>query len=86
MRWERYSTAVMQAARKMDLDEFRAAMGALDYPYGAQLLTPWEDKFYESMLEHLALLDYLFSSRQMREIFKMREKYDLDIQHREATR
>lgn len=85
MRWDSYSPAVQRAARKMDAAEFRAAMEALDYPHGADLLTPWEDKFYESMLEHLALPDYRFSSRQMREIFKMREKYDLDIRHKEAT-
>ncbi len=81
-----YSSSVSRAARRMDAEEFRTAMEELDHPYSQELMTPWEQDFYESMLEHLALDDYRFSERQVREIFKIREKYDLDIQHGEAIR
>lgn len=68
----------------MDPEEFKIAMEELEVIYEAELMTTWEQGFYEDMLENFAAGDYRFSHKQIREIFKMREKYDLDISHRRA--
>lgn len=86
MNWKAGSLKANQAARRMNLEEFRRAMDDLELPYERELMNTWEQGFYEDILENLADLEYRFSFRQLREVFKMREKYDLDIQHGEAMR
>jgi len=70
----------------MRMDEFRTAIEELEGPYSRELLTTWEQGFFEDILERLAEVDYRFSKKQVERIEAMREKYDLDIQHQEAIR
>lgn len=78
MNWKAGSLAVNRAARRMNIEELRQAMDDLNLPYERELMTTWEQSFYEDMLENVADGQYRFSFRQLREVFKMREKYDLE--------
>ena len=68
----------------MDLENFRPAMEELEVIYEAELMTTWEQGFYEDILERLAEPDYGFSEKQIDAVMAMRKKYDLDILHRRA--
>jgi hypothetical protein len=68
-----------------ELENFRPAMEELEVIYEAELMTVWEQGFYEDILEHLAEVDYGFSEKQIDAVLAMREKYDLDILHRRAS-
>ncbi len=68
------------------IQEFNAAMDDLVLPYERELMTVWEQGFYEDMLEAQAAEGYRFTDPQIDQVLKMREKYDLDIKHGEALR
>ena len=68
------------------IQEMMQAMDELDHPYNQELMTTWEQDFFESMLEHLADPGYRFTQKQVDQIERIRTKYDLDIKHGEAIR
>lgn len=70
----------------MRVEELRVVMDELALPYDRELMTTWEQTFYEDLLEKMADVDYRFSYKQLARVEAMREKYDLDIKHGEAMR
>ena len=70
----------------MRMEEFREAMDDLEGPHSQELLTTWEQGFFEDMQEALAEVGYRFTDPQIDKVLAMREKYDLDIRHGEAIR
>ena len=70
----------------MRMEDFREAMDELETIYAAEMLTVWEQGFFEDMQEALAEVGYRFTDPQIDLVLKMREKYDLDIRHGEAIR
>jgi len=70
----------------MNMEDFRTSIDELEPIYSAEMMTTWEQGFFEDILERLAEVDYGFSEKQIERIEAMREKYDLDIRHGKAVR
>lgn len=70
----------------MNIEDLQTTMEELEGPYSKELFTTWEQGFFEDIQERLADVEYRFSEKQLDRIEAMREKYDLDIRHGEATR
>jgi len=70
----------------MKMEDSREAMDELETIYAAEMLTVWEQGFFEDMQEALAEVGYRFTDPQIDKVLAMREKYDLDIRHRGAIR
>ena len=68
------------------IQEMMQSMDELDHPYNHELMTTWEQEFFESMLENLGDPTYRFTQKQVDQIERIRTKYELDIKHGEAIR